>query len=157
MRWQPGSSEVSTWPEVRSCGLLCSIEAIGPPRRLLLVVVHQLVIDPASWRILLEDLVALDEAGSRGELPVDSTGNGAYRRSGSGAGTRRSLETKAEDDDDAATGWLEEQVPRRAAARWISAGEPRPGNVLAEADTLTIELDEEESRGAACEEVPAGI
>ena len=62
-RWRrsvPRRSAASTWRPGRSCARCCS--SAGRRQRLLLVI-HHLVVDGVSWRILLEDLETASVAG----------------------------------------------------------------------------------------------
>jgi hypothetical protein len=98
-------------------------------------VAHQLAVDGVSWRILLEDLVALERALARGEPPVLPPATTSYRQ------------------------WAHHGEPEAAADRVPGGplpldfdGDRDPGTVR-EADTVIVTLDEDESR-ALIEEVP---
>ncbi|MET0396662.1 MAG: amino acid adenylation domain-containing protein, partial [Longimicrobiaceae bacterium] len=118
------------------------------PSRLLLVV-HHLVVDGVSWRILLEDLETAVEQLSRGEdvtLPAKTT---SFQR-----WARRLAERAARGGFDAELDfWLDE--PRRMV-RPLPVDSPagRAHNTVGSSRTLSVSLDADETR-ALLTEVPA--
>jgi non-ribosomal peptide synthase protein (TIGR01720 family) len=117
------------------------------PQRLLLVI-HQTVIDDVSWGILLEELARLEQSLASGELPLLPSQTTSFCQ------WARELDPEAgvlERDDDAAY-WL---AGERAAVGGLplDSGVDRDPGTPADSETLTITLDEDESR-ALLEEVP---
>ena len=109
--------------------------ADGALERLLLVV-HHLAVDGVSWRVILEDLEAL----YAGQEPAPLT-------SPFGAWARRCVSAAAEPGTLAQVGrWLED-LARWGGARLPTDHDVAPGErVAANARTLTVTLDEEETR-----------
>jgi len=68
------SLDLAAGPLLRVVGFDLGSEAGGR----LLWVIHHLVVDGVSWRILLEDLAAAYESGGRGELPAPTTPAGRW-------------------------------------------------------------------------------
>ncbi|MET0396676.1 MAG: amino acid adenylation domain-containing protein, partial [Longimicrobiaceae bacterium] len=115
----------------------------------LLLVVHHLVVDGVSWRILLEDLQTAVEQMSRGEavtLPAKTT---SFQR-----WARRLAEHTARGGFDAELDfWLDE--PRRMVRPLpVDSPEGRAHNTVGSSRTVSVSLDMDETR-ALLTEVPA--
>jgi amino acid adenylation domain-containing protein len=122
---------------------------LGPaqPGRLLLVV-HRLAVDRVSWRILLEDLVALERALACGETPVLPATTISYRR----WAHRLVHETDPAAREDSAADWPPTGHLPFGPLPLDFDGDRDPGTV-SKADTVIVTLDANESR-ALLEDVP---
>ena len=113
----------------------------------LLVVIHHLVVDGVSWRILLEDLHAAYEQlrlGERVELPPKTT---SFKR----WAERLTEYARAAQVDDEAAYWTADE---RAGVKGLPVDRARGDNTVASARAVEVSLDEEETR-ALLHEVPA--
>jgi hypothetical protein len=110
---------------------------LGPdrPGRLLLVV-HPLAVDGVSWRILLEDLATCERSLARGEPPVLPPATTSYRQ------WVHDLELDAGPAE-----------PLAVAPLPLDFGCDRDPGAAGDADTVVVNLDEDESR-ALLEDVP---
>ncbi len=122
---------------------------LGPdrPARLLLVI-HQLAVDTVSWRILLEDLETLDRQLARGvppELPPKTTSFRSWAEH-----LEQSARATTLEDEEAY--WLAEEF-RPVVPLPLDFGHDRDPGSLDESATVTITLDEDETR-TLLEEVP---
>ena len=110
---------------------------IARPARLLLVV-HHLLIDGVSWRILVEDLVLAWEAVGRGEqtrLPAKSTSFKAWADRLAAHAQSRELQQEA-------AYWLAEE---RRSVKPLPVDSKAGQNTLASAHTISMRLDEEQT------------
>lgn len=112
----------------------------------LLIVIHHLVVDGVSWRILLEDLQTLYQQLSRGDKPSLPAKTTSFK-------TWAERVTKYARSDalrDELSHWLD--LRTRSAAR-LPLDEAGGANTIAEARTLSVSLDADETR-ALLQEVP---
>lgn len=119
----------------------------GAPDRLL-IVVHHLVVDGVSWRILLEDLQTLYRQALEHrplQLPPKTT---SFRR---WAERLRSYADTEVMTDGTAAEWLMKPEEARVT---LPADDPLGSQQEAAAETLTVSLDEAETR-ALLQDVPA--
>jgi aryl carrier-like protein len=140
----PGEPGPGTGPLLR-----VALFDLGPdrPARLLLVV-HHLVVDGVSWRILLEDLATVLGQLERGEEPVLPPKTTSFRQWAELCrGTPARRPWRASGDTGSPRG-------RDAVAPLpVDLGEGRDPGTVAEAAVLSTALDEEETR-ALLQEVP---
>jgi amino acid adenylation domain-containing protein/non-ribosomal peptide synthase protein (TIGR01720 family) len=112
----------------------------------LLVVIHHLVVDGVSWRILLEDLQTLYQQFSRGDkpsLPAKTTSFKTWAE-------RLAKYALSDALRDELSHWLE--LGKHSAAR-LPLDEAGGANTVAEARTFSFSLDADETR-ALLQEVP---
>jgi amino acid adenylation domain-containing protein/non-ribosomal peptide synthase protein (TIGR01720 family) len=119
----------------------------GPDRSgRLLLVAHRLACDAASVRIVLEDLLAAYQQLRRGQpvrLPPKTTSYQQWAQRLVGLAHSDAVDSER-------TYWLD---PSRAEVPGLPADFPGGANTLDSAETVTVELDEEETN-ALLEEVP---
>jgi amino acid adenylation domain-containing protein/non-ribosomal peptide synthase protein (TIGR01720 family) len=119
--------------------------AAGEPDRLFLVV-HHLVVDGVSWRVLLGDLEAVYGQLAHGEEPVLPGKTTSFQRWAERlAELARSPQTEAE-----AAYWLQ---PARREAPPLPIDHSHSNNTVASARAVSVALSEEETR-ALLQEVP---
>jgi non-ribosomal peptide synthase protein (TIGR01720 family) len=114
----------------------------GPDRPArLLVIIHQLVVDRPSWRVLLEDLATVHQALARGEPVVLRPPTTSYRE----WVYEQSHKAGADEGDDDAAYWL---AADHAAVGGLPLdfGDDREPGTSDATETLTITFDDEESR-----------
>ncbi|MBI3847814.1 MAG: amino acid adenylation domain-containing protein [Planctomycetes bacterium] len=135
-----GSLDLAHGPLVRAA--LFDLGDASPMR--LLLVIHHLVVDAVSWRILLEDLETIVRAMLRGEAPSLPSRTASFRRwAESLADAARSESVAAE-----ASFWTSEA---RRRVRPLPLDHPAGSNREADARTVTADLDPETTKALLAE------
>jgi non-ribosomal peptide synthase protein (TIGR01720 family) len=115
----------------------------------LLLVAHHLVVDPASWRILLEDLLrGYDQLalGKMVELPAKTT---SYKHWAERLASHANSEALAQE----ASYWLS---PERSEVRPLPLDEPQGSNTVESERAVVLDLSTEETQ-ALLQDVPAAF